>query len=112
VDSLNLASHPRLWDLTLVGPETPVTIQPLSAAPALARLNLARADVQDIERLADFPHLRVLTLNQRQWRTLRESGYRPDGLAIAETTGHAPLADTLEWAAWLQGRPQPELPLL
>lgn len=95
-----LAGHPALWDLTVVGPV--VRVEHLAALPALARLDLSRTEVEDLEALVDLD-VRVLVLNAGQWRRLRAAGRPPHRLAAAQwPSRHVGLAELVDWATWLR----------
>jgi hypothetical protein len=53
--------------------------------------------VADIEALAGFPALRMLTLNGRQWTTLLSVGRLPATLAAVSLGGTAGVADGVRW---------------
>lgn len=94
-----LAGHPTLWDLTVRG--MGVRVDQVAALPALQRLDLSAAEVEDIETLAELD-LRVLVLNADQWRALRATGRLPRGLAGVQLASPAKLTDALDWARWLK----------
>ncbi|KUL41820.1 SMI1/KNR4 family protein [Actinoplanes awajinensis] len=89
---------PTVIDLTLAGNDEPAPVAHLAALPNLARLDLSEAAVSDIEVLATFPALRVLTLNGRQWTNVLAAGRQPAQLAAAGLGGSAGLGDTARWA--------------
>ncbi|MEU4424470.1 SMI1/KNR4 family protein [Actinoplanes sp. NPDC024001] len=89
---------PTLVDLTLSGNDEPAPVAGLATLPNLARLDLSRAAVPDIEVIATFPALRVLTLNGRQWTDLLASGGKPDRLAAAALGGAAGVGDAARWS--------------
>jgi cell wall assembly regulator SMI1 len=93
-----LAGHPTLWDLTVSG--LPVSVTDLAALPALAYLDVAGADVDDVEALADLD-IRALSLNSAQWQRLRAAGRVPKRLAGARLVEDVRAADALDWTTWL-----------
>ncbi|HEY3505410.1 MAG TPA: SMI1/KNR4 family protein [Actinocatenispora sp.] len=100
-----LAGHPSIWDVTIAGTTHPVRIAPLLDLPALTRLDLSAVTVHDLDLVARMPTLRVLVLDQAQWRHLREAGAVPERLAAAELTGAPTLADAVAWAGILGPTP-------
>jgi Leucine-rich repeat (LRR) protein len=98
-----LNHHPTLWHLTLKGIGGTVSIEPLASLPALAYLDLSGVTVPDLERVATLPALRVLVLNGRQWRHLREHGAVPTALAGARMAELTSLSDAIDSATWLRG---------
>lgn len=97
-----LAGHPTLWQLRLSNLSEPVSIAPLATLPALSHLDLSGVEVTDLHLLGTLPRLRVLELNHRQWRYLRDHGGLPGGLAGAVLSEHTSLLDALDWMAWLR----------
>ncbi|GIE91410.1 SMI1/KNR4 family protein [Actinoplanes regularis] len=85
-------------DLTLSGNDEPAPVAGLAALPKLARLDLSGAAVSDIEAIATFPALRVLTLNGRQWTDLLATGWKPTRLAAAGLGGSAGVGDAARWS--------------
>ncbi|MEE6259547.1 SMI1/KNR4 family protein [Plantactinospora sonchi] len=98
-----LAGHPTLWQLRLRNLTEPVSVAPLATLPALSHLDLSAVEVTDLHLLATLPRLRVLELNDRQWRYLRDHGGLPAALAGAVLSAHTSLLDALDWSAWLRG---------
>jgi hypothetical protein len=96
-----LAGHPTLWHLTLAGNTTPVSATALRDLPNLLRLDLAEAEVVDIDAIAELT-VGVLTLSVGQWSRLRARGYSPTGLRAAELGGHPSLAESIEWLNWMR----------
>ncbi|MBP2326511.1 hypothetical protein JOF56_006896 [Kibdelosporangium banguiense] len=94
-----LEGNRTLWDLTLKGLD--VSVDHLAALPALIRLDVSDASVDNVEALTDLD-IRVLVLNSEQWQRLRASGRLPKRLAGAMWAGHAMLEDATEWATWLR----------
>jgi cell wall assembly regulator SMI1 len=86
-----------LRHLTLSGNAAPVPIAALAALPDLLRLDLSGAAVADIEALAGFPSLRVLTLDSRQWATLLAAGQLPATLAAVSLGGVTGVAAGTRW---------------
>ena len=107
VDLDALAGHPTLWALTVKSSGPPVDIATLASLPNLVRLDLSGAEILDVERVVELPNVRVLVLNPGQWRQLRTYDVAPAGLAAAELSGYASLADAIDWAAWLTGHVRP-----
>ncbi|MDA3626672.1 SMI1/KNR4 family protein [Saccharopolyspora sp. WRP15-2] len=107
IDLAALAHQPTIWDLKLAGAAEPLDIAVLRTLPALTRLDLSDADVEDITPVAELPDLRVLTLNAAQWNALREADLRPPNLAAASRAGTGSLRDTADWCEWLTGNPIP-----
>lgn len=93
-----LAGHPALWDLTVSG--LPVAVADLAALPALAHLDVAGADVDHVEALADLD-IRVLGLNAAQWQRLRAADRIPGRLAGARLVEDVRAAYALDWTSWL-----------
>jgi cell wall assembly regulator SMI1 len=91
------ALPPTLIDLTLSGNDEPAPVAELATLPDLARLDLSRAAVSDIEVIAGFPALRVLTLNGSQWTDLLAAGRLPEQLAAAGLGGPAGVGDAARW---------------
>ncbi|WP_280444991.1 SMI1/KNR4 family protein [Nocardia brasiliensis] len=96
-----VAAHPALWDVTVTG--CPVRVERLAALPALLRLDVSGADVDDVPALADLD-LRVLVLDAEQWARLWAADRVPERLAVAECVGDVTLPQLAEWAAWLRGK--------
>jgi cell wall assembly regulator SMI1 len=96
-DPATLAAASGLRYLTLSGNTSPVPVAALAALPDLLRLDLSGAAVADIEALAGFPALRMLTLNGRQWTTLLSVGRLPATLAAVSLGGTAGVADGVRW---------------
>jgi cell wall assembly regulator SMI1 len=99
LDLAGLSGHPTLWDVTVTDAIGPVSIAPLTALSALERLNLSGLDVPDLELIATLPRLKVLVLDARQWRYLRERDSVPATLAAVELAGDNPFDVEAEWAA-------------
>ncbi|GIF72525.1 SMI1/KNR4 family protein [Asanoa siamensis] len=85
-------------DLTMGGNAEPTPVADLAALPHLARLDLSGAAVSDIEAVATFAALKVLTLDGRQWTDLLASGWRPTHLAAAGLGGTAGVGDAARWS--------------
>ncbi|SUB48022.1 hypothetical protein [Nocardia brasiliensis] len=81
----------------------PVRVERLAALPALLRLDVSGADVDDVAALADLD-LRVLVLDAEQWARLWAADRVPERLAVAECVGDVALPQLAEWAAWLHGK--------
>jgi hypothetical protein len=94
-----MEGHQALWDLKLKG--LPVSVDHLAALPALARLDVSEASVDNVEALADLD-IRVLILSGEQWRRLRAVGRLPKRLAGATWAGHTMLGEATDWAAWIR----------
>ncbi|WP_433553455.1 SMI1/KNR4 family protein [Micromonospora zamorensis] len=92
------ALPPSLMDLTLSGNDEPTPVAELATLPNLVRLDLSGAAVSDIDVIATFPALRVLTLNGRQWTELLTSGWKPAQLAAAGLGGSAGVSDAARWS--------------
>jgi len=91
--------HQALWDLELKG--FPVSVDHLAALPALARLDVSGASVDNVEALADLD-IRVLILSGEQWQRLRAAGRLPKRLAGATWAGHTMLDEATDWATWIR----------
>ncbi|MEU8608353.1 SMI1/KNR4 family protein [Actinoplanes sp. NPDC048791] len=92
------ALPPTLLDLTLTGNDEPAPVAELAALPSLARLDLSGAAVSDLEVIATFPALRVLTLNGSQWTDLLAAGRLPEQLAGVGLGGSAGVGDAARWS--------------
>jgi cell wall assembly regulator SMI1 len=92
------ALPPTIVDLTLSDNDEPTPVADLATLPNPVRLDLSEAAVSDIEVIATFPALRVLTLNGRQWTDLLASGWKPDLLAAAGLGGTAGVGDAARWS--------------
>jgi hypothetical protein len=92
------ALPPSLIDLTLSGNDEPTPVAELATLPNLVRLDLSGAAVSDIDVIAAFPALRVLTLSGPQWTNLLASGWKPAQLAAAGLGGSAGVSDAARWS--------------
>nr|BFE57657.1 hypothetical protein GCM10020063_021830 [Dactylosporangium thailandense] len=91
------ALPPTIIDITLSGNDGSTPVADLATLPNLVRLDLSGATVPDIEMIAAFPALRVLTLNCRQWTELLATGWKPAQLAAAGLGGSAGVRDAARW---------------
>lgn len=98
------ALPPTVLDITLSGNDEPAPIATLATLPNLVRLDLSAAAISDIEALATFPALRILTLNGSQWSKLLATGWQPTHLAAAGLGGSAGVRDAARWSQAF-GRP-------
>lgn len=89
---------PTVIDLALSGNDEPTAVSGLAGLPHLVRLDLSEAAVSDIEAIATFPALRVLTLNGAQWTQLLATGGKPVRLAAAGLGGSAGVGDAARWS--------------
>lgn len=96
-DPAVLTTAPTLSGIRLAGNKTPVPIAALATLPALLSLDLAEAEVTDIDSIAKFPALRRLTLSADQWTGLLATGWQPSSLAAAELAGPAGVAAATHW---------------
>jgi hypothetical protein len=74
----------------------------LAELPKLAWLEPAGAAVADIDSIAAFPALRVLSLNAQQWDELLNPAWTPGRLVAAEL-GRASLPDATTWLTAIRG---------
>ncbi|MFJ8882415.1 SMI1/KNR4 family protein [Streptomyces sp. NPDC102402] len=96
-----LAGHPHLASLGLRS-TTPVDLTPLRSVPRLHGLDLAEAEVADLDVLSGLEGLRYLALTRAQWGTLLNEGGAPPALAAGcLTDSDSTLDEALALAARL-----------
>jgi hypothetical protein len=93
-----LEGHPTLWELTLT--DLPVRVDLPATLPALTRLDVSAAIIDDMDALAELD-IRVLTLNAEQWQRLRTNDRLPGNLAGAQLSTSVPLTQAADWSSWL-----------